>query len=230
MKPLCFVLMPFGQKLVGGLSVNFDAIYAELIAPAITAAEMIPLRADEERQGGIIHKHMYERLVLCDYAVADLTGANANVFYELGIRHGTRPRSTVLVFAQQSPPPFDMGPVRALSYVLDGAGKVTEAEASRRTITESLDAARHLTRDSPLYELLQGFPELDHSKTDVFRERVEYSEKVKEQLRELRALGQTDRIRALEQGLGSLDAQEAGVLVDLLLTYRDAKALTICCG
>ena len=41
--------------------------------------------------GGIIHKPMFERLILCDYAVADLTTANANVFYELGIRHAVAP-------------------------------------------------------------------------------------------------------------------------------------------
>src|SRR5947208_13155732 len=45
----------------------------------------------------IIHKPMFERLVLCEYAVADLTTANANVFYELGVRHAIRPRSTVLL-------------------------------------------------------------------------------------------------------------------------------------
>ena len=48
-------------------------------------AGLEPLRADEEQAGGISHKPMFERLVLCDYAVADLTAANANVFYELGV-------------------------------------------------------------------------------------------------------------------------------------------------
>jgi hypothetical protein len=30
---------------------------------------------------------MFERVVLCEYAAADLTTANADVFYELGVRH-----------------------------------------------------------------------------------------------------------------------------------------------
>jgi hypothetical protein len=80
-KPLCFVLMPFGQKPdSSGTLINFDAVYKELIAPAIVEAGMEPLRADEEMTGGMIHKPMFERLILCDYAVADLTTANANVF------------------------------------------------------------------------------------------------------------------------------------------------------
>ena len=75
-------------------------MYQELIKPAIEDAELEPLRADEEMTGGIIHKPMFERLLLCEYAVADLTTANANVFYELGIRHAVRDWSTVMIFAE----------------------------------------------------------------------------------------------------------------------------------
>jgi hypothetical protein len=100
MLPLCFVLMPFGKKAIpSGATVDFDAVYHDLIAPAIEAAGMEALRADQEVSGGVIHKPMYERLILCDFAVADLTGANANVFYELGLRHGVRPATTVLLYA-----------------------------------------------------------------------------------------------------------------------------------
>ena len=85
--PLCFVLMPFGKKPSNaGTMVDFDAVYEDLIAPAIEESKFEPLRADEEMTGGIIHKPMFERLILCEYAVADLTTANANVFYELGVQ------------------------------------------------------------------------------------------------------------------------------------------------
>lgn len=81
-KPLCFIAMPFGTKGAGKKRVDFDAVWKSIIAPAIEAADMVPLRADEEHAGGIIHKPMFERLILCEFAVADLTMANANVFYE----------------------------------------------------------------------------------------------------------------------------------------------------
>ncbi len=70
-------------------------MYRDVIRPAIDAADLAPIRADEEKVGGIIQKPMYERLLFCGYAVADLTTANANVFYELGVRHAVRPHSTV---------------------------------------------------------------------------------------------------------------------------------------
>ena len=92
--------MPFGTKPGGSTLINFDDVYKDLIAPAVSAAGLEPLRADEEQTGGIIHKPMFERLILCEFAVADLTTANANVFYELGLRHAVRPASTVLIFAE----------------------------------------------------------------------------------------------------------------------------------
>src|SRR5690348_13697837 len=136
-KPLCFVLMPFGKKPGGGGAViDFDAVYGDLIKPAVDAAGLEPLRADEEQVGGIIHKPMFERLILCEYAVADLTSANANVFYELGVRHAIRPASTVLLFAAGvGQLPFDVGPLRAVPYQLSADGKPTAYEPDRRLLT-----------------------------------------------------------------------------------------------
>jgi hypothetical protein len=100
-RPFCFVIMPFGRKPnPAGAEIDFDAVYKTLIAPAIDEAGLEPIRADNETVGGLIHKPMYERLILCEYAIADLTTANANVFYELGLRHAARPRSTVLMFSK----------------------------------------------------------------------------------------------------------------------------------
>src|SRR5437667_11024162 len=100
--PLCFVLMPFGKKKDpgGGPEIDFDSIYKDAIRPAIEAAGMAPVRADEEKTGGIIHKPMFERLLLCEYAVADLTTANATVFYELGVRHTALPRTTPQIYEE----------------------------------------------------------------------------------------------------------------------------------
>ena len=130
-RPLCFVLMPFGRKAdTAGRQIDFDAVYTELIAPSIEAAGLAPLRADEEMTGGIIHKPMYERLILCEYAVADVTTANANVFYELGLRHAVRPASMVLLFAAGSGQlPFDVALLRAIPYAPSARRRGRKARA-----------------------------------------------------------------------------------------------------
>ena len=228
-KPLCFVLMPFGKKPVaGGAVIDFDAVYSELIKPAVETAGLVSVRADEEQAGGIIHKPMFERLILCEFAVADLTTANANVFYELGVRHAVKPATTILLYAADGTRlPFDVAPMRALAYGLESDGKPAAAAADRDKLTQLLEAARADAVDSPVYQLVEGFPDIQHIKTDVFRERVEYSAAIKDELRGAREKNRDEAlqaIRAIEQRIGPLERAEAGVLVDLLLSYRAVSA------
>ena len=223
--PLCFVLMPFGRKPDGaGGTVDFDAVYREVIRPAVVAAGLEPIRADEELVGGIVHKPMFERLILCEYAVADLTTANANVFYELGVRHAVRPYSTVLLFAQGGRLPFDLALDRILPYQLDAAGVPVDVEATRATIAQRLVAAQEAQTDSPVFQLVEGFepPDIARLKTDVFRDRVEYSNEMKRRLADGRESG-IDDLRAIEAELGTLAKADAAVVIDLLLSYRAAK-------
>jgi tetratricopeptide (TPR) repeat protein len=225
-KPLCFVLMPFGQKPdAAGAIIDFDAVYHDLIKPAVVEAGLEPVRADEEMTGGIIHKPMFERLILCEYAVADLTTANANVFYELGIRHAVRPSSTVLVFAEKSRLPFDVALLRGLPYPLSAAGVPDNAAAAKRALVDRLSAAKGSPdKDSPIFQLVEDLPipDIKRLKTDVFRERVEYSAKIKEQLAAARKQG-ADAVRAIEQQLAPVGDQESGVIIDLFLSYRAVK-------
>jgi tetratricopeptide (TPR) repeat protein len=217
--------MPFGVKPDGqGGSVDFDAVYEQLLAPAIREAELEPLRADQELVGGLIHKPMFERLILADYAVADLTTANANVFYELGVRHAARPYSTVLVSADVKRAPFDLAPDRVLPYALDAQGRPAEPAKARTRLVAALEAARAATTDSPVFQLIDDLPtpEIDRLKTDVFRDEAAYSAELKARLAEARK-GGVDALAAIERELGPLEDVEAGVLVDLLLSYRAAK-------
>jgi hypothetical protein len=59
-QPLCFILMPFEKKpdRGGGADIDFDRVYEAALEPGIKDAGMIPIRADEEEVGGIIHQAM----------------------------------------------------------------------------------------------------------------------------------------------------------------------------
>jgi tetratricopeptide (TPR) repeat protein len=229
--PLCFVLMPFGKKMdAAGRVTNFDSVYTKIIAPAVERAGLEPIRADEEKIGGTIHKPMFERLMLCHYAVADITGANPNVFYELGIRHAMRPRSTVIVFGEGTVLPFDIALVRGIAYKTDGAGEPLDAEATLDQIAKQLIAARGNPHDdSPIFQLVEGVPrwEVDHAKTDIFRQAVDYSKRYKDRLRAAVREGKEAVQRvANEPALANLFEVESGVVVDLFLSLRDVKAYT----
>ena len=239
-QPLCFVLMPFGTKPdpTGRPSIDFNRIYEKGIRPAVEAAGMVPIRADEEKTGGIIHKRMFERLLLCEYAVADLTTANANVFYELGVRHTARPRTTQPIYARQQPIPFDVNYLRALGYELGANNEFgdPEAKALVAALTERLKQLRELAAeaaepDSPLFQLLGEWKpgDISHLKTDMFHDQVIKNEAWRARMDRARSMSEADGIRELqriEAELGNLDIQEVGIVVDLMLAYRAQQGWT----
>ena len=219
MRPYCFVLMPFGVKTGHtGSPIDFDRVYDQMIRPAVEEADLDPIRADEERVGGTIHKPMFERLQLCEFAVADVTSGNPNVFYELGIRHALRPYTTALVYQRDYALPFDVASMRALPYDL------LALEDGKARLTKRLLESRSHHDDSPVYEFLSDLPrdQVDHSKTDLFREQVDYSKKTKQELADacLRGTSGLARLDEIRKGLGSLVDCEVGIIVDLFLSYR----------
>lgn len=238
-RPLCFVLMPFGSKPdpSGGPDIVFDQIYEKAIRPGIEDAGMQPIRADEEEVGGIIHRAMFERLLICTYALADLTTGNANVLYELGVRHTARPGTTLTIFATSTPLPFDVRMLRTAPYDLGEGNRFgdPESEALRACIGKHLRALRRaneqdLISDSPLYQLLPAWrpPPLSKRAADSFRDDLREAEKVKKELDELRELGQQngqastvrDALVQVRENLVGDSRLDAGLLVKLMLVHR----------
>jgi hypothetical protein len=230
-KPLLFAAMPFGEKSEPGgpRMVDFDAIYEECIKPAAAAADVETIRADEETLGGIIHRPMYERLLLAEIVVADLTFANANVFYELGVRHAARPRSTILIYAKVNQLPFDVGLIRAIPYALDADGALVNVAALRDTLTQRLELAKtDEAVDSPLFQLLDDYPgiSLSHDVTEAFRERavwvsdltIRANNAVKSSVDRAEA---RERLLEIEKEASALAGSEEQLMVMLMLAYRD---------
>jgi MAP3K TRAFs-binding domain len=243
-QPLCFVLMPFGSKPDpgGGPNIDFNSIYRHAIKPGIADADMFPVRADEEKLGGIIHKAMFERLLICDFAVADLTTSNPNVMYELGIRHAARPSTTLTIYAESTPLPFDVNLLRTQPYRLEEDNELSESSAAelRHAVTGHLRdlrtlAARQAFTDSPLFQLITRWkPQpLPLEAAEFFHDKVKQNERLKGQLRLIRqGSADVEQRPALLEGLASIRAEasaagdtvDAGVLTELMLSYRALEA------
>jgi tetratricopeptide (TPR) repeat protein len=233
-KALCFVDMPFGQKpdLKSGVVVDFDQIYNEAIKPAIEECELEALRGDEELTGGIIHSAMFARLLLAEFVVADLTLANANVFYELGIRHAAKPFTTVPIFANISALPFDVALVRAVGYQLEN-GKLAEEAAQKlkselaKRLCDAMNNAA--TDDSPLFQLIPKFPGIDlpEEVTEAFKDRIKDAEEFREILSAARSQptpqGKREALLKIQRDLGDLKTVRRSVLIELLFSFRDAE-------
>ncbi|MFO1129558.1 MAG: tetratricopeptide repeat-containing protein [Rhodospirillales bacterium] len=160
-----FVVMPFGRKRdAAGEEIDFDLVYAELIAPALLAAGLQPFRADAETRAGSIHADMFQELLLADLVVADLSIDNPNAFYELGVRHALRDNATVSIFSRQRPwLPFDIIGERSLIYTpLRAPVDRGVVEADRHRLTEMIGATLAAWRGrktSPVYRMLPNLEE-----------------------------------------------------------------------
>lgn len=103
----CFVLMPFG-----GWS---DRYYEELYKPAIKEAGFEPVRADDLFHTGSVMEQIWEQVNNAKVLLAELTGKNANVFYELGLSHA-RGKPVVFISSTIDDVPFDLRHLRVITY------------------------------------------------------------------------------------------------------------------
>lgn len=178
-KPICFVIMPFGKKPTDTgtnglpLEINFDALWEKAIRPALIDLGYEPIRADQDI-GALIIKEMLERLALADLVVADVTIPNANVYYEVGIRHAAKKSGCVLVAAEGSRQMFDIAQMPQLRYPLtEGEISDTTSEQIKAIYVEKIPT--FTDGKSPVFQALPGFPDdIDISKTSAFQEFTEH--------------------------------------------------------
>jgi tetratricopeptide (TPR) repeat protein len=214
--------MPFGTKVdTAGMSIQFDRIYREIVEPAITAAGMLPLRPDEEMAGGVIQKPSFERLMLCDYAIADLTGADASVYYELGIRHAIRPATTVLMQVENCRLPFDVAPLRPVFYKVEPAGGPEDVLRTIGALLRRLRVGSQPEWDSPLFQLVQWMQpaSLPREQVDLFHDLAQHAADVRARLSGARQAG-VEAVREVERELGDIAEADAAIVIDLFLSYR----------
>lgn len=96
---IVFVAMPFEEK--------FSSVFFDLIAPSVAAAGLVVMRTDQEPTLAAIDERIRHGIRMADIVVADVTGHNPNVFYELGIAHALGKRS-LLLRQPETELPFDV--------------------------------------------------------------------------------------------------------------------------
>jgi tetratricopeptide (TPR) repeat protein len=162
-KRTCFVVMGFGKKTDYPTKrvLDLDKSYHNMIKPAVEAAGLTCIRADEITHSGSIDEKMYQQLLEADVVVADLSTSNANAFYELGVRHALRPYTTIIVADSKLTYPFDINHIAIRSYEHLGSDigyseVVRFQKELKEAIKKILSKQPEPDSDSPVYQFIRG--------------------------------------------------------------------------
>lgn len=161
-----FVIRGFNTKKdSAGQVIDFERVHTELIAPALVRCGLAGSTTGEVVDAGNIRADMFALIVEADIVICDITVHNANVFYELGIRHALRKKHTVLIKGDPSADttPFDLSTDRYLKYPVARPADALDA------LVEALQASLRSNRDtdSPIFLMLPTLAEADPAEVTV---------------------------------------------------------------
>ncbi|MBB6095633.1 hypothetical protein HNQ60_004524 [Povalibacter uvarum] len=146
-KPFVFVLMPFHEQ--------FDDVYKVGIKEACESINAYCERVDEQIFEERILDRIYNQIVKADVIVADMTGRNPNVFYEVGFAHALGKR-TILLTQSADDIPFDLKHFPHIVY----EGKISQLREKLKKRVAWAVASIHSTGTVPdhprLRYLIQG--------------------------------------------------------------------------
>src|SRR3974390_1966415 len=112
---ICFVICPIGDENTP-IRKRSDQIFKHIIEPAVKEDGYKCLRSDHIPSPGLITSQVIEHLINSDLVIADLSGHNPNVFYELTIRHAIQ-KPFIQLIERGEKIPFDISGLRTISIV-----------------------------------------------------------------------------------------------------------------
>jgi len=143
----CFVISPIGEP-DSKTRRRSDKVLEYVIEDAIEEYGYTPVRADEISEPGIITTQIIERIIESPLVIADLTNHNANVFYELAVRHAARCPVIQLIDSEQEIP-FDIANTRTVNFTLSDVETYEKAKREIQDQIESIEQGDE-TIDNPV--------------------------------------------------------------------------------
>lgn len=173
----CFVIIGFGKKVsyANGKTrlLDLDETYSTLIKPAFDKLNISCYRAIDKNVNGSIDKLMLREIKNADIVVADISTLNANVMWELGVRHALKQKYTIMICEkeQMSSIPFDINHFIVHQYVHTEEG-IPNKEVSR-FINHLVDIIGKMLKqdpgenDSPVFTFLEDELNVEILKTNM---------------------------------------------------------------
>jgi hypothetical protein len=135
---VCFAVTPIGGE-GSEIRRRSDQVLKYIIEPVMANLGYEVVRADRISQPGMITHQVVEHLIDDALVVADLTGSNPNVFYELGIRHATRKPIVTMIEAGERIP-FDVNQSRTIQFTYKDLDSVDTCKSHLEDQVRALEA------------------------------------------------------------------------------------------
>jgi len=146
-KKECFVISPIGDPK-SDTRKKSDLLFNHVIKPVMDEFEYTTDRADKIGEPGIITSQVIQRIEKSPLVIADLTGPNANVFYELAIRHAIR-KPLIQLITKGEPIPFDVAGLRTIQYDLTDLDSVEDTKKEIRKQVKAIETGT-FKMDTPI--------------------------------------------------------------------------------
>ena len=122
----CFVVSPIGD-VGSAIRINADKLFKYIISPVCKSCGFEPVRVDQINDSDSITQTIIDKLLSSELVIADISGHNPNVFYEMGYRKCTN-KPIIHLKKQGESIPFDVNTVRTFEYDLTDLDNVEETK------------------------------------------------------------------------------------------------------
>lgn len=153
-KKKCFIVTPIGDD-GSDIRTKTDGLIASVIRPVLHELDYEAVAAHEVSDTGSITRQIVKSVLRDDLVVANLTGLNPNVMYELALRHAARHR-VIQIAEKGTRLPFDILDQRTIFYQDTMAG----SESLKKELSEAVSTVMNLPRDkidNPVVDAVRDF-------------------------------------------------------------------------
>lgn len=133
----CFIICPIGDE-GSETRLNADKIFKYIITPVCEACDFNPVRIDQQNDTNSITQAIIDSLESSELVIADISGHNPNVFYEMGYRARTK-KPMIHLRKKGELLPFDITTIRTLEYDLTDLDSVEEIKERLKKTIESFN-------------------------------------------------------------------------------------------
>lgn len=221
-KRFCFFITPIGES--GSEERKRADQVQRFILREVLGPKYKIVRADELPHPGSITHQIIRALYEADLVVADLTGANANVAYELAVRHAFN-RVAVHLIDKADKIPFDLKDERTIAFDLNDLDSIKECKDELKRFMDTILKGK-FEYTSPVFRTLGVAAATDEEKEDFLEKMADKMDSMADDVSSLEttiSMAEIDRIDSIADDVSSLKEQADQTAQNLDSISRDLK-------